>query len=279
MGDDHLVRALALFSGVEIANPQKENGYTMIANEIMEALARVRISGEEWQVLSVIFRQTYGYHKKSDWISLSQFVLKTGLPKSSVCRATRKLLSKNVIYKKVNGERAEYGFHKDFSEWNPLTKKSTVDKKVNRHLQKSKSKGLQKSNPQKKGTNTKESTTKESTSSKQKKASRKVAPNPDVKKFIDAFYEAHKHVTGKPYKVKAQDGKLIKGLLGVYTIDELNVFAREYFTTADKFVTQQAGYSIGIFCSVIPKLIIATKDDDTSWMQRIKDEEVQRESE
>ena len=57
-----------------MANPQKENGYTAIANEIMEALCRHRIPGEDRQVLDVIFRKTYGFNKIEDYISLSQFV-------------------------------------------------------------------------------------------------------------------------------------------------------------------------------------------------------------
>ena len=126
-----------------IANPQAENGYTKIANEIMEALAKIRISGEERQVLDVIIRKTYGYNKKKDWISISQFVLATGLPKSSICRAINKLLTKNIIYKKVNAIDKKvndiplsYSFCKDFDKWKPLPKKITIYKNVNPHLQK-----------------------------------------------------------------------------------------------------------------------------------------------
>ena len=46
-----------------MANPQKENGYIMIANEIMEALAKYRIPGEQRQCLDVILRKTYGYDR------------------------------------------------------------------------------------------------------------------------------------------------------------------------------------------------------------------------
>jgi phage replication O-like protein O len=79
-----------------MANPQKENGYTVIANEILEALMRIRLSGEEWKCLLVILRKTYGWNKKEDKISLSQFVLMTGMKKQSVHRALKKLSSKNI---------------------------------------------------------------------------------------------------------------------------------------------------------------------------------------
>jgi phage replication O-like protein O len=54
-------------------SPQLENGYTRIANELLDALIRYRIPGEERQVLDVIIRKTYAYGKKEDRISLSQF--------------------------------------------------------------------------------------------------------------------------------------------------------------------------------------------------------------
>jgi len=63
--------------------PQKENGYTPIANEIMDALCSHRISGEERQLLDCIIRKTYGWNKKVDEISLSQFMKMTGMYKTS----------------------------------------------------------------------------------------------------------------------------------------------------------------------------------------------------
>ena len=67
-----------------MAEPQKENGYTPIANEIMDALCRIRIPGEERQVLDCIFRKTYGWNKCEDSISLTQFMEMTGLKKPAV---------------------------------------------------------------------------------------------------------------------------------------------------------------------------------------------------
>ena len=82
-----------------MASPQIENGYTRIANEIMEALAKVRIPGEARQVLDAVFRKTYGWNKREDKISLSQFEKMTGLARPSICRAIKKLLIMNIIEK------------------------------------------------------------------------------------------------------------------------------------------------------------------------------------
>jgi phage replication O-like protein O len=110
-----------------MANPQAENGHIDIANEIVEALARVRLSGEEVQVLWVILRKTYGWHKKEDAISLSQFSELTGLSRQHVLRAIKKLLPKMVITVSNNGNRHPntYKFNKNFDDWKVLPKKGT----------------------------------------------------------------------------------------------------------------------------------------------------------
>jgi phage replication O-like protein O len=114
-----------------MAKPQLENGYTQIANETMEALAGIRISGEARQCLDVIFRKTYGFHKKRDFIALSQFCLLSKMPKPLVCRGLHKLEQMNIIIiKKDNGNISLYEFNKDFSTWIPLSKKIILSKKI-----------------------------------------------------------------------------------------------------------------------------------------------------
>ena len=83
-----------------MASPQKENGYTAISNELLDALSRIRIPGESRQVLDVIIRKTYGFNKKYDCISNSQFVKYTGIKKQHVSRAVAKLKNMNIIYVK-----------------------------------------------------------------------------------------------------------------------------------------------------------------------------------
>ena len=119
-----------------MANPQKENGYTPIANEIMDKLAKTRIPGEARQVLDFILRKTYGFHKKEDYISNAQFVSATGLKKTNVCRSLNKLVDMNIVIKKDNSKRIIYCFNKDFDSWKLLSKKITVIKKDNAVIKK-----------------------------------------------------------------------------------------------------------------------------------------------
>ncbi|HDZ76661.1 MAG TPA: hypothetical protein ENH41_01085 [Candidatus Omnitrophica bacterium] len=108
-----------------MSNPQVENGYLQIANELYEALARIRIPGEARQVFDVIVRRTYGWGKKTDIISLSTFSKLTGLPRPNVVRAIKKLIIINIItvIKKDNTSSVSYGVQKHYEEWKVLSKK------------------------------------------------------------------------------------------------------------------------------------------------------------
>lgn len=139
-----------------MASPQVENGYTKIANELLDALCRTRIPGEARQVFDFILRKNYGYGKKSDMISLSQFAEATGLKKPTVCRGIRILERINLVtvIKKDNKKPATYCINKDFDKWSPLSKKITLSKKISFVIKKD-NPSLSKKIP------TKENTTKE----------------------------------------------------------------------------------------------------------------------
>lgn len=111
--------------------PQKENGYTAIANEIMEALAKFKLPGSQTQCLFFILRKTYGFNKKSDRISLSQFSKGTGLNRKAVSRALNSLRDKNVIYIEKGGVKndtiltSKYTFNKAYRSWKGGVKNDT----------------------------------------------------------------------------------------------------------------------------------------------------------
>ena len=126
--------------GTTLANPQVENGYIRISNDVWDALVAIRISGEARQVLDFIIRKTWGWGKKTDRIPLSQFRDATGLRKSAIIKARQKLLDMRLITvtQKVNDSMITYGFIKDYRKWKPLPKKRTITQKVNQRNPKSK---------------------------------------------------------------------------------------------------------------------------------------------
>ncbi len=102
-----------------MASPQKENGYTAIANEILEALALIRIPGEVRQVLDVIIRLTYGWHRKARHITYREFTERTGIQGRHVFRALRSLQEHSLIERTGDG----YRLQKDHEKWQAYAKK------------------------------------------------------------------------------------------------------------------------------------------------------------
>jgi len=110
-----------------VASPQTENGYTKIANELLEALARTNFSPYQRRVLDVIMRKTYGYGKKADKVPGSQIAEMTGIYKSNVSRALKELRGRNIVISTDNKLR----INKDYSQWDKLSVEITKkDEKV-----------------------------------------------------------------------------------------------------------------------------------------------------
>ena len=246
----------------KMANPQKEDGHVDLANEIVEALAKIRISGEEMQCLWVIFRKTYGWHKKEDSISLSQFCQTTNLKKPRICHALQKLLSKKVIIiaKNDNGI-TNYGFNKDFDSWMPLPKKVTLPKMAKG--------GAKKGN---------ESLpllghTKETI---QKKTIQKKKTLSGTRKFLLFYKEKfEEHFEIEPLIDWGKDSRITSDLLKTISLDELKSLLEDFFLSEDKFI-RQTGYTIGVFKTQINKLKIGTPSSHVglkAWANEIKEEE------
>jgi len=80
-------------------SPQKENGYTPIANELFEAFFRCKLLEYERVIMMCIWRKTYGWNKKEDWIANSQFFDETGIPKPHITRTLKLLIKKKIVTK------------------------------------------------------------------------------------------------------------------------------------------------------------------------------------
>jgi phage replication O-like protein O len=103
------------------ASPQAEDGHIDIANEIPEALAKVNISAYEYRILWVLWRKTYGWHKKKDRISISQFQRFTSLKRRHVSRPLSRLIQRNIVTKIGDSYIATYMFQKDYTKWINVT--------------------------------------------------------------------------------------------------------------------------------------------------------------
>lgn len=90
------------------------NNFTQVPNEILEALARTYLSPNESKIVFLIIRKTYGWHKQTDWISLSQIVEGTGIAKPNVCRSIKSLRKRNII---TRPDSKHIGLQEDCEFW------------------------------------------------------------------------------------------------------------------------------------------------------------------
>ena len=98
-------------------SPKLEDGYTRIANELIEAIACAGFTANQHAVLWVILRKTYGYNKKSDDISLSQIAEMTGIDRSNVRRALISLSAQQVIIRSNGVHSNKISLNKNYAQW------------------------------------------------------------------------------------------------------------------------------------------------------------------
>jgi phage replication O-like protein O len=98
-------------------NPQHEDGFTRLANELFEALAMTDLAPAEWRIVMVVIRKTYGFHKTVDWISNSQLVLATGLTSNRCTKAVSGLVRKGVLSRWFDGKHLRLAIAKRYRSW------------------------------------------------------------------------------------------------------------------------------------------------------------------
>lgn len=100
--------------------PQLEDGYTRIANEILEVVSKVKLNGTQFKIIMAIWRYTYGFNRKDSEFSLGFLAEAINSNKQQVKRELDKLIEDNVItVVKEAGFNASrrLGFNKNYTEW------------------------------------------------------------------------------------------------------------------------------------------------------------------
>ncbi|MBC1188488.1 replication protein [Kluyvera sp. SCKS090646] len=93
-----------------------EDGYTRIANELLEAVMLAGLSQHQLLVFMAVMRKTYGFNKKSDWVSNEQLSALTGIL-SHKCSAAKSTLVRRGI---LTQSGRTIGINKAVSEWSCL---------------------------------------------------------------------------------------------------------------------------------------------------------------
>lgn len=80
-----------------MANPQKENGYTPISNELLEAIYNTQLNATQLKIIMVICRYTYGFNRKEHSLSESFISKAINISKRYVSLELNNLIDKKII--------------------------------------------------------------------------------------------------------------------------------------------------------------------------------------
>ena len=106
---------VSIHSTKETVVADLNNGYTRIANELIEQLCRVDLSGRQFRVVNAIIRKTYGYRKKQDWITASQIAeeMEYDGATTNINADIRTLRNRNILF--LDGRKI--GVNTSLSDW------------------------------------------------------------------------------------------------------------------------------------------------------------------
>ena len=96
-----------------------DDGYTRIANKIMQALFKCPLLNREARVLMFIIYQTYGYRHKERPLSLTYIGKGTGIASNHICKIVQKLVDANIVKKSFKGDSRNQilGINTKVYEW------------------------------------------------------------------------------------------------------------------------------------------------------------------
>lgn len=91
-----------------------DNGYTRIANELLDAIMLAGLTKHQLLIVMAVWRKTYGFNKKMDWVSNPQLEKMTRLDSTKCSTAKNQLIRMKVFIQ----EGRKVGMNKDISNWN-----------------------------------------------------------------------------------------------------------------------------------------------------------------
>ncbi|MGN5187218.1 replication protein [Aeromonas veronii] len=90
-----------------------DDGYTRLANDLLDALIEADLTKHQYKVALAVIRKTYGFNKSMDWMTNEQIAEVTNIPATRVSTAKNELLRMGVLISR--GRKT--GPNKVISEW------------------------------------------------------------------------------------------------------------------------------------------------------------------
>ena len=114
-----------------MADVQKEKGWTPIADELLEALARTYFKDHESRIIHFVIRKTFGWDKSWVRLSLTQIMEGTGITdRSNVSKCIHRLVDRRILERKGPQNRKGYKLklQKDYDLWIRLTGNGSLNR-------------------------------------------------------------------------------------------------------------------------------------------------------
>jgi len=268
-----------------LPGPQKENGYTPIANEIMEQLYKLPFNGTQFRIILAVFRYTYGFSRKEHELSETFISSCVSASRRNVQREIKALIAMDIL--KVTKQASfnatrELAFNKHYEVWrisHLAANSSPGDKPVTTgggelvitpSSDKLKEKNLQPSgdnvfdgvvaNPSSGGEQTAQDKQYIKTKYKTKEQKPK-KQNPNTI-LINFFCDEYKIKFGNPYMPNwKRDGAIIKDFLdNEYTADYMKTYITWFLNSNDEYLNK-VGYSIPLLKTRLEKYHLKQKKE------------------
>ncbi len=98
---------------VEHRVAELDDGYTRTANTLLEAVMLSGLTQHQLLIVMAVWRKTYGYNKKIDWIGNERFAELTGMAPTKCSTAKNELIRMGVLTQVGR----QVGMNKNISEW------------------------------------------------------------------------------------------------------------------------------------------------------------------
>lgn len=112
-----------------MASPQIENGYTRIANELLDKLAETKMNGTQFRILMIVFRYTYGFQRKEHELSETFIANATSIHKQQIKRELKDLIDRKIITvvrQATFTDPRVISFNKNYKQWKGIQVSKTI---------------------------------------------------------------------------------------------------------------------------------------------------------
>lgn len=104
-----------------MGSPQIEDGYTKVANELLEAIIATDLASRKLRCFLAVMRKTYGWQKKSAAISYSEISKMTNIKgQQHVIKAINELVEDEILKRTKSQTGNIYEINKKYRTWKPF---------------------------------------------------------------------------------------------------------------------------------------------------------------